>query len=511
MKKMLSILLSLAMLCTLLAAMPASAEEQKTLTVAWTQHPVVSSYGDWSETPFIKAWQEQTGVKLDMIQPADYSVYFASGNYADIIYYDNWDNYPGGASKAIEDGIIIPLEDKIEEYAPDYWAVLNSNEKWLKQCTTPDGHIYGFNFIRSDRSLLTVNGLVIRTDWLDELGLEMPETADDLYDVLVAFRDQKGATVPMSFKSWWLSVALEQGAFSSAFGLPRASYYQVDGKVHYGYAEENYKGLMEYFHKLYEEKLFDRSFLTLDDATTHSNMLNGISGASMLAGGGGIGVLLTSAENSGDTTFNLGGVPSLVANKGDRAMAGNYIGDIPGNAVVISTGCKDVETAMKFLNWGYTEAGNTLMNFGIEGKSFTMVDGNETYTDLITHNPDGLTMQQALSQYALSWDGGPFVQSPKYIEQYWGRPQQQQALKAWTDNDAEYYAMPRIAVPSELSDEYSAIYSEVNTFVQEQTVAFITGERSLDEFDSYLDTLKQLNIDRMIEIYQIALDEFNAR
>lgn len=511
MKKMLSILLSLAMLCTLLAALPASAEEQKTLTVAWTQHPVVSSYGDWSETPFIKAWQEQTGVKLDMIQPADYSVYFASGNYADIIYYDNWDNYPGGASKAIEDGIIIPLEDKIEEYAPDYWAVLNSNEKWLKQCTTPDGHIYGFNFIRSDRSLLTVNGLVIRTDWLDELGLEMPETADDLYDVLVAFRDQKGATVPMSFKSWWLSVALEQGAFSSAFGLPRASYYQVDGKVHYGYAEENYKGLMEYFHKLYEEKLFDRSFLTLDDATTHSNMLNGISGASMLAGGGGIGVLLTSAENSGDTTFNLGGVPSLVANKGDRAMAGNYIGDIPGNAVVISTGCKDVETAMKFLNWGYTEAGNTLMNFGIEGKSFTMVDGNETYTDLITHNPDGLTMQQALSQYALSWDGGPFVQSPKYIEQYWGRPQQQQALKAWTDNDAEYYAMPRIAVPSELSDEYSAIYSEVNTFVQEQTVAFITGERSLDEFDSYLDTLKQLNIDRMIEIYQIALDEFNAR
>lgn len=511
MKKMLSILLSLAMLCTLLAALPASAEEQKTLTVAWTQHPVVSSYGDWSETPFIKAWQEQTGVKLDMIQPADYSVYFASGNYADIIYYDNWDNYPGGASKAIEDGIIIPLEDKIEEYAPDYWAVLNSNEKWLKQCTTPDGHIYGFNFIRSDRSLLTVNGLVIRTDWLDELGLEMPETADDLYDVLVAFRDQKGATVPMSFKSWWLSVALEQGAFSSAFGLPRASYYQVDGKVHYGYAEENYKGLMEYFHKLYEEKLFDRSFLTLDDATTHSNMLNGISGASMLAGGGGIGVLLTSAENSGDTTFNLGGVPSLVANKGDRAMAGNYIGDIPGNAVAISTGCKDVETAMKFLNWGYTEAGNTLMNFGIEGKSFTMVDGNETYTDLITHNPDGLTMQQALSQYALSWDGGPFVQSPKYIEQYWGRPQQQQALKAWTDNDAEYYAMPRISVPSELSDEYSAIFSEVNTFVQEQTVAFITGERSLDEFDSYLDTLKQLNIGRMIEIYQIALDEFNAR
>ncbi len=509
MKKVLSVLLMLAMLCTL-CAMPALAEGEKTLTVAWVALPVVSAQGEWSDMPFIKEWQKQTGVKLEIIQPADFSVYFASGNYADIIYY-NWDNYPGGASKAIEDGIIVSIEDKLAEYAPDYQSVLTSNDKWLKQCTTPDKHIYGFAFIRSDRSLLSTNGLAIRTDWLEELGLEMPETADDLYNVLVAFRDQKGATVPMTFKSWWLSFALEQGIFTSAFGLPRASFYQVDGKVHYGYAEENYKGVMEYFHKLYDEKLFDRNFLTLDDTTTNSNMLNGISGATMTSGGGGIGGLLTTAENSGDTTFNLGGVPSLVANKGDRAMGGHFMNNIPGGAAAISTNCEDVETAMRFLNWGYTDEGSTLMNFGIEGESFTMVDGNETYTDLITHNPDGKTMQQALAQYTLAWADGPFVQSPKYITQFWARPQQQQALKAWTDNDAEYYVMPSISVPSELSDEYSAIYSEVNTFVQEQTVAFITGERSLDEFDSYLDTLKQLNIDRMIEIYQIALDEFNAR
>ena len=144
MKKVLSVLLTLAMLCTL-CAMPALAEGEKTLTIAWAPLAVVTAQGEWDEMPFIKAWQEQTGIKLEIIQPADFSVYFASGNYADIIYY-NWDNYPGGASKAIEDGIIVPIEDKLAEYAPDYQSVLTSNDQWLKQCTTPDKHIYGFAF-----------------------------------------------------------------------------------------------------------------------------------------------------------------------------------------------------------------------------------------------------------------------------------------------------------------------------------------------------------------------------
>ena len=58
MKKMLSILLSLAMLCTLLAALPASAEEQKTLTLAWSQYDAITAFGPWEETPFIKEWEK---------------------------------------------------------------------------------------------------------------------------------------------------------------------------------------------------------------------------------------------------------------------------------------------------------------------------------------------------------------------------------------------------------------------------------------------------------------------
>lgn len=508
MKKTLSILLALAMLLTL-CAVPAMAEEQKTISLAWAPLPVVNEFCDWSETPFVKAWEAQTGVKLDIVNPSDFSVYFASGNYADIIYY-NWSKYPGGASKAIEDGIIIPLEDKLAEYAPDYLAMLQSSKSWLNQCTTPDKHIYAFNFIRGDRRLLTSNGLFLRTDWLKELNLEMPETPEELYNVLVAFRDQKGATTPMTTKGWWMEHAFDNGMFSSAFGLPKGSYYQLDGKVHYGYSEETFKGLLEFFHKLYDEKLIDRNYLTADDTMYKSNMLNGVSGATLYSGGG-MAALITTAHAAGNEAFDLGGMPYMVANRGEKAMGGQISSDIPGGAAAISTSCKDVEAAMKFLNWGYTEAGAALMNFGVEGESYNLVDGEAVYTDWITNNPDGKTMQQALGQYTLAWSDGPFCQDINYLLQYWAMPQQQQALIAFTDNKAEETVLPTLSVPSELVDEYSAIFSEVNTYVREQTVAFISGERSLDEFDAYLQTLKDLKVERMIEIYQLALDEFNAR
>ena len=122
-----------------------------------------------------------------------------------------------------------------------------------------------------------------------------------------------------------------------------------------------------------------------------------------------------------------------------------------------------------------------------------------------------LLIQQALGQYTLAWHEGPFCQDINYLLQYWAMPEQQQALIAFTDNTAEETVLPTLSVPGELTDEYSAIFSEVNTYVREQTVAFISGERSLDEFDAYLQTLKDLKVERMIEIYQLALDEFNVR
>lgn len=60
---------------------------------------------------------------------------------------------------------------------------------------------------------------------------------------------------------------------------------------------------------------------------------------------------------------------------------------------------------MKFLDYGYTDEGRIFFNFGIEGESYEMINGYPTYTEMITHDPNGLSMQATLSHYCRASNG----------------------------------------------------------------------------------------------------------
>ena len=152
------------------------------------------------------------------------------------------------------------------------------------------------------------------------------------------------------------------------------------------------------------------------------------------------------------------------------------------------------------------------MNFGIEGESYTMVDGYPTYTELVTKNPDGLSMQQVLAQYTRSWADGPMVQDRRYMEQYAARPQQKAALAQWAATNASDYQMPNVSFEEADLAEYNKLMADINTFISEMRAKYISGQVSLDNFETeYLGQLEKMGIDRAIELYQKALDEFNAR
>jgi len=254
-------------------------KEKVQLTLAMVgESAVTANATDLAATPFGQAWQEATGVELKINQLADgdaLNLLYAGGELPDIIVYTG---YTGGAEKAVKDKIIQPLNDYMQ-YAPDLQAVMDSNELYKKSNTTKDGDIIGFPFIRGDDYLLTSVGMIIRQDWLDDLNLELPQTPDELYEVLKAFKEEKGASVPMSAGGWWLTAfGLGHGLLTSPFGLAKGQFYQMDGKVHYGYAEEAYKDVLAYVNKLYTEGLLDPNFQTVDDNTVRANIMNGEAG-----------------------------------------------------------------------------------------------------------------------------------------------------------------------------------------------------------------------------------------
>ena len=152
-----------------------------------------------------------------------------------------------------------------------------------------------------------------------------------------------------------------------------------------------------------------------------------------------------------------------------------------------------------------------LYNFGIEGESYEMKDGYPTYTDTIFHNPNGLSVSQAMHCYLRACSVGPFVQDVRYIEQYYELDQQREALNVWGVSDAELYWLPQITLTSEDSSEYSKIMGDLNVYKEEAMLNFIVGQKPLDEFDSYVEEIKRLGIDRAIEIQQAAYERFIAR
>jgi putative aldouronate transport system substrate-binding protein len=469
------------------------------------------------EVPFFQEWQKRTGVKLKFLSPPagqaqqSLNVMLASGDLPDMIEYDFLNGYPGGPEKAIADGYILKLNDLIDKYAPNLKKYLQEHPDIDKMVKTDNGSYYAFPFIRGDEYLQVFQGPIIRKDWLDDLGLPVPETIDDWTKTLRAFKEQKGASAPLAVNSkprFFNDGG--NGAFIGAFGVNRG-FYQENGVVKFGPAESGYKEFLRLFQQWYKEGLIDKNIATADSKSVDSNWASGQTGASIGNAGGGIGKWqpLVAAR---DPKAVLVAAPYPVLHKGDTPMFGQK--DNPystGGIVAVTTSAKDPELAVKMLDYGYSDEGHMFFNFGTEGVSYNLVDGYPKYTDLLMKNPDGLAPAQAMSLYIRGSYNGPFIQDKRYAEQFFALQTQRDAIDVWKKTDVDKYKLPPLTPTPEESSEFATIMNDINTLVDEMTLKIILGTESVDKFDSYVTKMKSLRLDRAIEIETAALQRYNSR
>lgn len=460
------------------------------------------------ETEFAKALMEAVGCNVKYQHPAQgsdaesFNVMVAAGKLPDIIEYNWLSAYPGGAEKALDDGIIQEID--LEKDAPNLAKYVKEHPEIDKYIKTESGRYFGFPFIRGDDYLLTSAGLIVRQDWLDDLNLDKPETIDDWTEMLMQFKEKKNASAPLTLSTGQMnSYGVFVGSYDTYDGL-----YVRDGKVTYGPLDDSYKEFLGTMHSWYEKGLLDPDFATADGSSTQSNMLNGVSGAAFGSCGSGIGKWMAAAP---DDKFNLSGVQYPVINKGDQPQFGQYTSPVAGRFAVITRDCKDRETALKLLDYAYSEEGHMLFNFGIEGISYDMVDGYPTYTDKIKNSDEGLSMAAAMAQYTLSQDEGAFVQDKRYMEQYANLPQQQEALKTWMNTNMKNHIMPNVSLSTEQQNELASIVENIETYKLEMENKFIMGVEPLDKFDEFRNELKTRGIEKYIQYEQEAYDKFMNR
>lgn len=473
-----------------------------------------------NETPFFQEMEERTNIHIVFDHPAvgneatAYNLLFASGDMPDMIRHRD-PGYPGGLDACIDDGYILDLTDLVPKLCPNYMAALQYQaetygENIRRSAYTGTGRIGAVGQLMQ-RPQGSWAGLYARGDWLEELGLDTPETFEDWEEMLTAFKDQKGATAPML-----LATTGYDGVFynlAMGFGVT-PSWYQDNGQIKFGPAEEGWREYVTLMHDWYAKGLIDPDFMA---STVAVSILPDTAMVTTGKTGAFVGIYTNvatwEAAIEGDED-NFVPLYTPVKNAGDVHHFQSVIlsGATATMGLSVSTTSKYPEECLKLFDYWFSEEGALLCNWGVEGETFEFDENGEPhYTDLVKNNPDGMSFAQAMAYYTMP--GARPVYQAWFRELDAVHEKDLVCYDVWSKGDSSMSipAPSSLSMDPELYTEFSTIMADVQTVVDEKTPQFISGVVSLDEFDAYLDTLHSFGIDRAVEIVQEAYDAFMAR
>ncbi|MGI6578615.1 MAG: hypothetical protein ACOX1Q_11540 [Eubacteriales bacterium] len=466
---------------------------------------------DWNDAVGFKAVEEKTNIHVNWTIASEgseqeaFNLLMVSDVYPDIIMgFTTY--YTGGLDHALENDIIIELEDVINTYMPNYWSRISVNEERVKNVKTDSSKFLAIYKVMSEKQA-PWGGQTIRKDWLDDLGMGIPETYDELYDVLVAFRDVKGAGKPMKLGNNGDTFGY---AMAGGFGTA-ATMVQKDGKVYYGPMLPEYKQYLELTKKWYDEGLIDRDFAS-SSPFDFADWYNENTGYSF-----GFATVGTYEEVGGQSTnpnYLTIGVKNPVMNKGDASRFGILARDIESGHV-ISSQCDQIEICARWIDYLYSDEGAVLVNFGKENETFFFDEEGhptldaEALEDMYGAPFSSLQMVTGpvdMSYYSIKYNGYGLKKASMGMNYSY-----MEAGQAWLENDASALIPPFVTLTADETYEYNAIFTDAETLVQETTVKIITGAEPMEAYDRMLDTLRDMGIDKCVEIQQSALDRYNSR
>lgn len=470
---------------------------------------------NFNNMPFDSNWQvwqeaaKRTNISLkgtislsNSNEEEAFNLMMSSGNLADIIGYVD----ASSLEKLGRDGGMIPLNDLIREHAPNIQKVLDEDARFRQTAYSLDGNIYQ---IPKNQELKAAEFWWIRQDWLDKLNLKAPTTVDELHDVLYAFRneDPNGNglkdEIPLFDRAGWKQPDEYLYLWDTSL-----EFYPRDGKMKYEPLEENFKTGVSNMIKWYQEGLIDPEIFT-----------RGASSRDTLLGGdlGGCTHDWVSTANYNSTLQET--IPGFqmvaIAPPADQnGVVKERVSRYPGVGWGISSQCKDPVTVIKFMDYFFTEEGSDLMNWGIEGDTFTRdADGSKHFTDTVLQSeltPIGY-LRSIGAQYRIGMCQDGDYEYATMKEDGIEANKLYNGHDEWFDDSLPPYLDGKMALKYTSDDEteYKNIMASIKPYVDEKFQSWILGVNDFDsEYDTFIKELKARGIDRALEINQKAYDTF---
>ena len=343
--------------------------------------------------------------------------------------------------------------------------------------------------------------------------MEVPTTYDEWETVLTAFKDQLGIEAPFYTSKY----GIDFGEFMA--GYDTAPYWYVRGnKVQYGPLDDQYRDYLALLNDWWNKGLLDKDFATrTSTGITADNdmMLNDKVGSLIDYGTRMGGTYVTRGATNPD--FFLVAAPQPVKSGSDAVTptfrnAGAGSDHMNGYCMVFSATGEHIEEAIRWNDGFYAEDVYLNANYGLDDQEgvvwYAAEDGHRIGEyDFRYSNPDGISSATVLVQF---WTKNPPVRyEASQIEQMVDYLQEN--YQVWSTNDPTSFMPTRVTMTSDENTEYASMYPDIEAYVQECNVKFIMGQMSLDDYDSYRDTLKSMGIEDCMNLQQAALDRYYAR
>ncbi len=484
-------------------------EESYTFTMTATlRNNVLQVLGDddFSVTSAYRGLEAATGCSIDFNMLGEATaeektnIMLASGDMTD--FYTGLGSYGNNLTGAIHDGILFDMAPMLEEYAPDYKTLLDSDAELAASATNPDGTISMFVSQAAD---VVEKGILIRQDWLDKLGLEAPTNREALEDILHQFQSEMGASMPI-LMNFGLETGLS-GSFNVSYAGMRSMDYQLtepNGKeVVACFASENFIEYLVYLNHLYNDGLITDDFMSTgrEYGNWESSYYSGKCG---VWSDGFRELDPANRSNADDPNYMVSPVALTdydchVAERSTASMNG---------MLFLTTACEKPELAMEMINYCYTIDGRHNGLYGMEGEGYTLTDdGKVQLTENLTNNPNW-SLNNALLWYgAAQWM--PTCTDMEYYELI-GAKESIDGIKYWTDNggDKAMKLPAGVSLSAEANTEFNNLASDVLTLFSEGAVRVVTG--ALDEagYRALIEDANGMGLARMTELYQEAYDTY---
>lgn len=504
-------LCAMLLFCACLSGCAANntAREDTPVTLTWYMQ---TDYLDlYNSLEGIKEIERATGVDIVFQAPPDnsmdaFKMMIASGRLPDIIMWQ----YTSGTDRLFTDNIAIDLTDLIAQHAPALTAIYQERPEIRAEVASADGRLYYFPSInpmltKEEIGRKSYNGLVIRSDWLDKLGLSAPDTIEQWYETLSAFKlrdpNGNGLADEIPFDGWGLPY------FAPAFGVLNTICVKSDGTVAFGPMEQEYKAYLETMNKWYAEGLLGSNCLVHSEKWKQENIVGNLTGAFCGLDNAWRYYLPPLREKEPSADFLA--LPWTKADNGVRYTARAEMASHVANTVtVVTPQCKNPEAAVRLIDYFYTREGGDLLHWGIKDVTYTEQDGVKTLTPyaLSTAEEGYLTLYYyAIGHTVFPKYDGETVVLASYPED------QLTAEWTWADASTALIYPPAIAMTTRDQETCDRILSDVNSYFTETEMRFITGQEPLSNFDSFVSNLRRMNIDEALDIYRRYYAEYSAK